>query len=303
MDVMDVKDAGGVTLRLGYRAPYRFEELLRFFGARAIAGVEAVYGGAYVRTVRIAADDGSGVFGWVRVEDDPCASELVVTASESLRGVMPELALRICRQFDTENDPMEVFDGLASMAEVVPGCPQLGTRLPGSFDPFETTCRAIIGQQVTVKAASSIAGRIARALGTAVDTGIEGLDRAWPTPSEVLSIEDPEAAFGNLGLIRSRTRSILEIARLFDEGELTLDSRSSADEQTRRLLSVKGIGPWTAGYVAMRVLGCSDAFLESDAGVAHALPDLTPKERLALSERWRPYRSYAVISLWNSLDG
>lgn len=148
MDVMDAKDAGVVTLRLGYRAPYRFEELLRFFGARAIAGVEAVYGGAYVRTVRIKAADGGYALGWLRVEDDPHASELVITASESLRGVIPELALRICRQFDLESDPKEVFDGLASMAEVVPGCPQLGTRLPGSFDPFETTCRAIIGQQV-----------------------------------------------------------------------------------------------------------------------------------------------------------
>ena len=102
-------------------------------------------------------------------------------------------------------------------------------------------------------------------------------------------------------MIKTRSRVIAEIAWKLEQGELDFGSGVLVDEQMAQLLSIKGVGPWTANYIAMRAMSHPDAFLESDAGVKHALPDLTPKQRLELAENWRPWRSYAVVSLWNSL--
>ena len=108
-------------------------------------------------------------------------------------------------------------------------------------------------------------------------------------------------ALGVLGVIKTRSRTIAEIARLLEAGDLRFDAGAVVAEQMERLLAVKGIGPWSANYLAMRVLNHPDAFMETDAGVKHALPHLEPKERLELAEQWRPWRSYAVLCLWNSL--
>lgn len=127
------------------------------------------------------------------------------------------------------------------------------------------------------------------------------LTRFFPTAAEVLQLDPIEDALGALGVIKTRSRTIAEIARQLTSGELNLEPGANAQEQMERLLAIKGIGPWSANYIAMRTLGHPDAFLETDAGIRHALPDLTPKERLALAEQWRPWRSYANVCLWNSL--
>lgn len=294
--------AAGEAVRLEYAKPYRFGELLAFFGARTLEGIEVVDEASYVRTARVRTPGGTDVFGWVRVQDDAHAGTLVVTVSESLEGVLPQVVARVRRQFDVDCDPAQVREGLRALGDVIPGGLREGTRLPGCFDPFETACRAVIGQQVSVVAANRMAARLVAAHGSPVDTGIGGLERTWPAPDDVLFAGDVEASLGELGIIRSRSRAIAEIARLVREGRLDLGGEVDAVQQMEALVSVKGIGPWTANYVAMRALGHADAFLESDVGVAHALPDLAPKERLRLAEAWRPWRSYAVISLWNSLS-
>ena len=137
--------------------------------------------------------------------------------------------------------------------------------------------------------------------GTPVETDVEGLTHAFPTPADLLALESIEDALGELGVIRTRSRVIAQIARALEEGSLDFGPGALATEQVEGLRSIKGVGPWTANYIAMRVLSYPDAFLEKDAGVAHALPDMTPKERLEAAEEWRPWRSYAVVSLWNSL--
>lgn len=311
--------ADTVTVRLGYRPPYRFEELLAFFRVRALQGVELVDERSYARTVRLADAKGVVVLGWVRVENDAAKNRLIVTMSESLVPCVPQVVGRIRRMFDLDCDPHSIADGLLELENTVPGSVREGVRLPGCFDAFETCCRAVLGQQVTVGAANKIAARLVAAYGRAVETGIDGLTCAWPTPEDVLALASPESAaetrtadapmaldslesaFGQLGIIKTRTRSIASIASLMQSGELDMGPGCNAEEQLERLLSVKGIGPWTANYIAMRAMSYPDAFLESDSGVAHALPDLQPKERLALAESWCPWRSYAVISLWNSL--
>ena len=291
------------THALEYRPPYRFGELLSFFRSRAIAGVELVDESSYARCVRMRVEDGGETCGWLRVQDDAARHALVLSMSESLRSATPDIACRIRRMFDLDCEPQLLHEALAPLEKVRPGANVAGTRLPGCFDAFETSCRAVLGQQVSVAAANKLAARVAARLGTQIETGVEGLDRVWPTPADVLALETPSDVLGPLGVIGSRTRAICEIARMVESGELRLSARADAREQMDALQSVKGIGPWTANYIAMRVLSYPDAFLETDAGVAHALPELTPKERLAAVEPCRPWRSYAVIGLWNSLGG
>ena len=291
----------GVPFRLGYRPPYRFDDLLGFFRDRQIEGVERVGDGFYERVARIEAA-GEEHVGWVRVENDPARSALAVTMSESLLPATSQVLARIRRQFDVDSDPAAVHEGIASLDDVVPGAAKPGTRVPGCFDPFETAMRAILGQQVTVSFANTLAARIAQGFGTPVEVGREGLAFAFPAPRDVAAIPSVEDAFGELGVIRSRSRVIAEIAHALEEGTLDLGAGAVVAEQVDALLALKGIGPWTANYMAMRIFGHPDVFLEGDAGIKHALPGLGPQERLALAEQWRPWRSYANLCLWNSLS-
>ena len=128
-----------------------------------------------------------------------------------------------------------------------------------------------------------------------------GLRFLFPTARDFLALDPIEDALGELGVIKTRSRTIQELARLAVEGGLDLGPGADVAHQMETLLAVRGIGPWSVNYIAMRALGYTDAFLEKDAGIKHALPDLTPAERLAAAERWRPWRAYANLCLWNSL--
>ena len=262
--------------------------------------MEAVDEESYARVVRLEGPDGFAG-GWLRVEDDSKRNRLVVTMSESLAPCVPQVVSRVRRMFDVDCDPQAIARSLAPLENAVPGSVREGTRLPGCFDPFETACRAVLGQQVSVAAANKLAARIVERFGALVETGIEGMAHVFPTPAEILALNPIEDALGELGVIKTRSRVIAEIARMLESGELDFGPGALVDEQVGKLLSIKGIGPWTASYIAMRAMGHPDAFLESDAGVAHALPDMTPKQRLEAAEAWHPWRSYAVIGLWNSL--
>ena len=285
-----------ITLELGYRPPYNFSTILQFFRDRALLGVELVTEDAYLRTVRI-----GETTGWLRVTYNPGKHALALTISESLLPVLSTVIARVRAQFDIDCNPHAIYEGIRSMDEVAPNAAKLGTRLPGCFEPFETATRAVLGQQVSVKAANKFAARIVEEYGTPIDTGIEGLTHAFPTPAQVLTLSNIEEAFGTLGVIASRSRTIAELARLMESGELSLAPTANALEQIERLMAVKGIGAWSANYLAMRTMSYPDAFLETDAGIKHALPEYEPKQRLALAEQWRPWRSYANICLWNSL--
>lgn len=287
---------------LSYRPPYRFPELLAFFRDRALAHVELVDDVSYTRTVRLEDRDGNVACGWVRVEDDSAGNQLVVTMSDELVPAVSEVIARVRRMFDTDSDPVAISQALSPLDEAVRGVHIDGVRVPGCFDTFEIACRAVIGQQISVRAANKLAGRIVERYGERIETGIEGLDRAWPRVTEVRSLASIEGAFGELGLIKTRSHAIDAMAAAIDEGELDLDIGTVAEEQMEALLRIRGIGPWSANYIAMRTMSYPDAFLETDAGVAHALPELTSKERLALVEDCRPWRSYAVLALWDSLS-
>lgn len=311
------ESAGTIAVRVGYQPPYGFDRLLAFFRMRALAGVEVMGERFYLRTARIALPGGGEARGWVRVENDAARSALAVTLSESLAPVLPQVIARIRFQFDTDCDPQAISERLASLDDAVPGAAVPGTRLPGCFDSFETAVRAVLGQQITVAAANKLAARIAETYGAPTafaqvagapasasapfDSTLSQLTRFFPTAAEIAALHPIEDALGTLGVIKTRSRTIAEIARLVVAGELDLRPGTDVQEQMERLLAVKGIGPWSANYIAMRTMGYPDAFLETDAGIRHALPDLTPRQIRALAEQWHPWRSYANVSLWNTL--
>lgn len=295
---------GAITLSLGYRPPYRLGAILGFLGARAIAGVEKATDREYSRTARLVTAEGRELRGWLKVGRVSGKDELGVTVGESLLPVLPQVLARVRGQFDLGCDPDAVHETLAQMNDIRPGLCVIGTRLPGCFDPFEMAVRAVLGQQVTVRAAGTLAARIAEAFGSPLRTGLDGLGRVFPSPGDVAAIGDDIAGrFGELGVTSARSRTILELARAFERGGIDFDCPADPEEEMKKLTAIRGIGDWTAGYIAMRAMGFTDAFLGTDHGVKKALWPLTPGESSRLAEAWRPWRGYAVVNLWNSLGG
>ena len=318
----DERCSSNITLTLGYRPPYRWDEMLSFLGARAIKGVEVVRNGEYMRTVRMKKTEGGhtgekyteekctgGKYhemkyetGFVRVGHEPDRNALKVTISETLMPVLPEVLARTRHLFDLYCAPDAVYDTLQVMNELRPGLCIPRTRVPGCFDVFEMAVRAVLGQQITVKAAGTLVSRIVERYGIPVRTGIEGLDYAFPSPEDVLALDgNISELFGVLGVTSVRSHTIYELARALAQGEINFDLCAQPEAEMKKLTEIRGIGSWTAQYIAMRAMGWPDAFPETDAGVRKALPDLTVKERVKMAEAWRPWRSYATVNLWNTL--
>lgn len=296
------KRASDMTLALSYRPPYLWDQILKFLAGRAIAGVETVEGNAYFRTVHLADAEGKQIFGWVRVAHVPERDALSVTISESLLPVVPQVVARIRHQFDLYSEPNIIYEALAVMNEIRPGLCVLGTRLPGCFNSFEMAVRAVLGQQITVKAASTLAARIVATYGRPIETPIAGLTHTFPTPEDVVAMgEAVQDNFGTLGVTSARSRTIFGLAQALIHGELNLDLCNQPEDEMKKLMTIRGIGSWTAQYIAMRAMEWPDSFLETDAGVKKALHPHTAKEMLQMAESWRPWRSYATFNLWNTL--
>ncbi len=293
--------SGRITLALGYRPPYPWSRILEFLGHRAINGVEAVQNGEYRRTVELSTGRKKHR-GWIMVGHRPDKRVLTVTMSETLIPVMPQVLARVRHLFDLGCDPEAVYETLAPMNDLRPGLCVLGARLPGCFDAFEMAGRAVLGQQVSVKAAGVLAARLVAAYGRPIETGVEGLTHIFPTPEAILGLKGPIGDhLGPLGIISSRSAAIYELARALIEGQIDLGPGARPDEQIKKMMTIRGIGGWTARYIAMRAMAWPDAFLETDAGVKKALGPATAREMLEMAEAWRPWRSYAVVNLWNSL--
>ena len=289
---------GEITLRLPFRRPFDGEGLLRFLGDRAVPGVEEFAGGAYRRALRL--PHGAGVVALAE-EDDyvRCALRL-----EDMRDLGP--AVERCRRLlDLDADPVAVRESLDAdplLESIVEENP--GRRVPGSVDGTELALRAVLGQQVSVTGARTLAGRLVRLCGQPLPASLadpDGLTHLFPSPSTVA-----EANLEGLGMPESRREALRRLARTLATGEISVDPGADRAETGKQLLSIKGIGPWTASYIAMRALGDPDAFLPTDLGVRRAVERLGGNGDAAsitgLAERWKPWRAYATQYLWASLD-
>lgn len=291
-----------VTLALAYRPPYRWKQILDFLAGRAISGVEMIVNDAYFRTVHFLHGDTKHLYGWIRVEHRPEKNTLAVTVSSGLLPVLPQVLARVRHLFDLYCDPQAVYETLAPMNHIRPGLCVPGTRLPGCFDTFEMAVRAVLGQQITVKAAGTLASRFAKMYGSPLETGIEGLTHVFPSPKEVLALDKPIAdCLGPLGITAARANTIVALAKAIECEEVDFRFCAEPEAELEKLMMIPGIGPWTAQYIAMRAMGWPDAFPHTDYGVKKALSAYKPGEILALAQAWRPWRSYATVNLWNAL--
>lgn len=281
-----------LTLQLTYRPPFDWPGMLQFLGARALNGVEWVQGGAYLRTARLGAHTG-----WLHVRHAPERRALLVELTRTLTPVLPALLGRLRHLFDLSARPDVIAAQLAPdpwLGDAVARHP--GLRVPGAFDGFELAVRAVLGQQITVKGATTLAGRFADAFGESVVTPHAGLTRLAPTPQRVAAATVDEVAA--LGIVRTRARSIVTLAEEVTAGRLRLEAGARPDVTIAQLVALPGIGPWTAQYVAMRALRWPDAFPKEDVAVRHALGGVSATRAEALSQAWRPWRSYATLHLW-----
>ena len=291
-----------ITLYLGYRPPYLFDNLLVFLGERAVPGVESVADRMYHRAIAIECG-GKTYRGIVSVRNAEKKNALAVTVSASLLPVLQTVLARVKHLFDLDCDPMEIVNRLNVMNEIKDGLCVPGIRVPGCFDGFEMAVRAVLGQQITVRAARTLAGRIAGAYGTELEKPAHGLTHTFPAPSEICGLDGLiENHLGRLGVTGARARSIKALAEGMESGDIRLSVSADPAAMMRKLLALPGFGPWTVQYIAMRALSWPDAFPDTDYGVKKALNISAQKEILELSERWKPYRSYATVLLWNSLQ-
>ncbi len=281
-----------MRFELAYRPPLDWDWLLGFLSDRVIAGVETVGARGYRRVVALQAGERTHT-GWLEVRHRAARRTLEVLISPGLGRVIPQVLARVKRLFDTDCRPDEVARVLGALAEPAPGL-----RVPGAFDGFELAVRAILGQQVSVRAAHTLAGRLAKRFGQAVDTGVQGLEHAFPTAGTLAGRGADEIA--GLGIIAQRARAVVGLARAVEQGVLRLEPGADVQREVEAMTALAGVGDWTAQYVAMRALGWPDAFPAADLVVMRALGVKTAAQARAAAASWRPWRAYAVMQLWRS---
>jgi len=292
---------------LSYRPPYDFSLLIDFLQRRALTGVESVICGRYTRTLCVQGAAGKSILGWLSVRQLPGKSALELTLAPVFTARLPWILAQVKRVFDLDAEPELISEVLGDLASQRPGL-----RLPGAFDAFELSVRAILGQQVTVKAARTLSNRFIAAFGTPIPPSFGCPDAAicavFPAPQRIAELTQPEIS--RLGIIISRANAIRALAAEFASGSLATISSDltsiAPSEMFAKLRTIQGIGVWSANYIVMRSLSWPDAWLSGDVAVQNAmrLPNnaLGQRSAEAIAEQWRPWRSYAVLHLWNQLE-
>lgn len=285
-----------IELRLSYRPPLAWETLITFLSSRSGEGIVKVEGDCFSATLQI--DD---VDGWVSITQDAQRHCLNATISLSLLPCLTKVIAKLRQLFDLDANPNIIDAALIedkTLRPLIKATP--GLRIPGTLNGFELTLRAILGQQVTVKAASTLFQRFVIKFGESIDTPIDQLNRLAPTPKKIASARLQTLI--NLGLTQARAETIKAVAKYFCINDGLLESPSDIDEVKNKLLAIKGIGPWTADYIAMRCLSDPDALPAADLGILRALDLKHPKAVIERTNSWRPWRAYGVMHLWNSLS-
>lgn len=286
-------------IRLPFRQPFDWSSLVEFLSVRATPGVEVVDADSYRRTLSL-----GGAYGTLEVRRIVRRNFLELHINFPEPGAFPEIVGRVRHIFDLDTDPRAVSRHLSRdprLASLVDRYP--GLRVPGAWDGFELAVRAILGQQVSVKAATTLAGRLADAYGKKMPDASSGdLGVLFPS-AEVLSQVEP-SKLGGLGLPRSRAQAILRLADSVRRRDVVFDKMVELNTFEGQVTKVPGIGVWTAQYVAMRALGQPDAFPVTDLGLLKGASSgsraLEPKTLLRRAEKWRPFRAYAAMYLWKS---
>jgi len=280
---------GTLICELSFRPPLNWDAMLDFLSDRALPGVEWVDRDSYYRTVALREHRG-----WIAVSRSSTRYALRVELSASLAPALPPLLARLRRLFDLGADPELIAERLGGLAIDDPGM-----RLPGAFSGFETAVRAIIGQQISVRAANTLAGRLVESMGAPIESPFPALTRLSPTAERIARATPGEISA--IGIVTSRANAIIALANAVIDRSLSFGPGVNIERTMARLKQIPGVGDWTAEYIAMRALSWPDAFPHTDLGIRKALGETNPARVLEMAEAWRPWRSYAVIRLWRSL--
>lgn len=280
------------SFRLRFRPPFQWHKLLEFLAPRAIPGVEAVEGESYIRNISL-----HGHTGNLTISLDPSGLALQARITFPEAKLLFVIIERLRRMFDLEADPADFAAHLKRdplLARRIKSSP--GLRVPGSWDGFELAVRAILGQQVSVKGATTLAGRLVANFGTRVAHDSR-LPYLFPSP-ETLA----QADVARIGLPQKRADTIRNLARAVCDGRVSLQSIDNIEQFHLRLRAIPGIGDWTTQYIAMRALGEPDAFPAGDLGLLHGASMNKSIELAERAEAWRPWRAYAAMYLWQVPD-
>lgn len=286
--------AGGEpVLRLAYRPPLDFSAMLAFLRRRSLPGIECIDDTSYQRVVVA-----NGTASLIRVSADPKRPELRLQLGTTDPRAIPAIVAKVRRVFDLDADLGTVHACLAREPLLARGIDERpGLRIPGGWDGFEVAARAVLGQQVSVAAATTLARRLVDRFGEHLPGMPEGLDRQFPAPATLV-----DAPLESIGLPRTRAATLRAVARACAEGRLDFSRAQSLEEFVQRAVALPGIGPWTAHYMALRALGMPDAFPAGDLVLQQVLGQdkrLTERETEQRSQAWRPWRAYAVLHLWH----
>jgi AraC family transcriptional regulator of adaptative response / DNA-3-methyladenine glycosylase II len=288
-------------VHLGLRPPYDAAALLGFLATRQIHGMESVDPQGLRRTVRLAVG-GVQYTGWIDARFDPKdqpGPRVALTASDSLLPALPQVIARVRALLDLDADPAAINAVLHPVFPLGDGL-----RVPGCFDGFELAVRAVLGQQITVAAARTLAQRLLERFGEPIATPWPGLRLLFPTPATLAAAEGD--ALGQLGIVRQRQAAIVALARAVLDGRIALHAGSDVEATTAALRQLPGIGDWTAQYIAMRALRWPDAFPAGDVALHKALgvrgAPQPARAALEAAQAWRPWRSYGVIRAWAALS-
>ena len=287
-------DSGALSLRLPYRAPLDAAGLVTYLGLRAVPRIEEVRDGAYRRSLSL--PHGTGAVE-LRPADGYVHARYWLADLRDLGAAMQ----RSRALLDLDSDPLSVAELLGDeplLGALVRSSP--GRRVAGTVDGHELAVRALLGQQVSLRGAATLAGRLVADHGQELERPLGSVTHVFPAVEALAAVD-----MASLSMPVARRRGLLALIAALARGELVIDAGADRADARRRLLSLPGVGPWTAEYIAMRALRDPDAFPASDLGVRHALEQLGEDGRPAnaemLAERWRPYRAYAVQHLWASL--
>ena len=294
----------GISVRLGFRPPYDVQAMLAFFRKRQIDGVELVGTGqaqpGRLSMARSFAVESAGqqFSGWLAVEFLPDQHQVLLRLSDSLRGALPLVIRRVRAWLDLDADPRSINAVLHARF------PQGdGLRVPGTMSGHELAVRAVLGQQITVAAARTMAQRLVDRFGTPVATPWPEVTRLFPTPAALAVVSGD--AIGQLGIVKQRQAAIIALSQAVADQRLELHPGADVQSTIAALKALPGIGEWTAQYIAMRALRWPDAFPAGDVALHKALAVTAAKnpsrEAEAASQAWKPWRSYAVIRAWNEL--
>ena len=292
----------GLAIRLGYRPPYDVQAMLGFFRKRLISGIESVSGDGDANTIaRTLAVESAGQWhkGWLMAEFDEERHQVVLRVSDSLHEVLPLVIHRLRAALDLDADPLAINSVLH--ASFPHGD---GLRVPGALSGYELAVRAVLGQQITVAAARTLAQRLVDRFGEAIATPLPELTRLFPEPAALAGAGGD--ALGQLGIVKQRQAAIVAIAQGVADKRLQLHGGADVNATIAALKELPGIGDWTAQYIAMRALRWPDAFPASDVALQKALGVLDgpspARAAQAASQAWKPWRSYAVVRAWHAMS-